>query len=505
MEENYHDNEFEKHFRKKMEGFEDVPPKMAWENISEQIPPVKKNKWKRFAWLFLLIPVCCVPVFLQLDSADSETDKADSEKTELVGDRVNPSKISDKEVNSIVEKFDTKIVEEIGMNEAILQNEESISKAEKISLNPIHRNKINVILGNEKNYNARHFKKMRPRQRLKTLPKVGVKAVQRLAGPTDSASDSLLSGTIEKDLKNEKLKIKGDKNPEKEINSVLYDSAEDIIEKSGVLSKTTIITNHTIEKQSEINLQSIFPNTDLIDSVGSILPQIVGIQKIQSKEESKPKKKWTFFVETATLYTSERIAPNKEDEWILEGNESADLTTENLGFSVGFGVSKNIYERVKLDASLNYSLLRKQLNFNYQSARPTSLSTILDSVGIVEVTPNFQKNEVSASIRYQLLSSNVGIRYQVFAEKPNQFLKFGGGLNWLFHLKTRPKGMVILEEKNWIHPSTYLGYEWNRPFGEKMTLGISPTINYYFSSLLTEKSSISAKPYSLGLNLRLSF
>ncbi|MFT5915843.1 MAG: hypothetical protein ACJAWV_001739 [Flammeovirgaceae bacterium] len=30
----------------------------------------------------------------------------------------------------------------------------------------------------------------------KTLPKIGVKAVQRLAGLTDSASDSLLSSTI---------------------------------------------------------------------------------------------------------------------------------------------------------------------------------------------------------------------------------------------------------------------------------------------------------------------
>jgi hypothetical protein len=34
----------------------------------------------------------------------------------------------------------------------------------------------------------------------KTLPKIGVKAVQRLAGPTDSTSDSLLSSTIKKML-----------------------------------------------------------------------------------------------------------------------------------------------------------------------------------------------------------------------------------------------------------------------------------------------------------------
>ncbi len=39
---------------------------------------------------------------------------------------------------------------------------------------------------------AIHFKKPRPRQRLQTLPKVGFKSVQRLAGPADSASDSLV-------------------------------------------------------------------------------------------------------------------------------------------------------------------------------------------------------------------------------------------------------------------------------------------------------------------------
>jgi hypothetical protein len=32
-----------------------------------------------------------------------------------------------------------------------------------------------------------HFKKSRPRQRLQTLPKVGFKSAQRLAGPADSA------------------------------------------------------------------------------------------------------------------------------------------------------------------------------------------------------------------------------------------------------------------------------------------------------------------------------
>ncbi len=41
-----------------------------------------------------------------------------------------------------------------------------------------------------------HFKSMKPRQRLKTLPKVGFKLVQRLAGPADSASDSLLYSSM---------------------------------------------------------------------------------------------------------------------------------------------------------------------------------------------------------------------------------------------------------------------------------------------------------------------
>jgi hypothetical protein len=50
------------------------------------------------------------------------------------------------------------------------------------------------------NRTTTHFEKSRPRQRLQTLPKVSVKPVQRLAGPADSASDSLLNedGLFEK-------------------------------------------------------------------------------------------------------------------------------------------------------------------------------------------------------------------------------------------------------------------------------------------------------------------
>ncbi len=468
MEEHNHDNEFEKRFREKMEGFEDAPSKMAWETISSQIPPARKNTWKRFAWLLLLIPVCCVPVFLHLDSADSEIDKVNSEKTEVVREKLNSNKLSDKEINSTIEKTDNQIVAE------------SVAKNEILRVKESFLEKANHTYSNKKTHTTK------PRQRVdgdshEILPKVGVKRTQRLVGTADSGdaryrSDSLLYN----------LKVK---------------TEEENLHSSN--SKNTL--NRNIEKQSETNLQSILPKMELVDSTEHNLTEIAGIQTIQPKPTGKTERKWKFFVETATLYTSERITPNQDDEWILKGNESDNFTADNIGFSVGLGMSRNISERMKLDIALNYSLLRKQLNFNYQSARPTSLSTNLDSSGVLQITPNYQQNEASAFIRYQLLTSNVGFRYQLFATKPNQFLKFGAGASWLFHLKTRPKGLVVLEEKNWVHPSAYLGYEWNYPISDKMKLGVSPTINYYFSSLLTEKSSISAKPYSLGLNLRLGF
>ena len=220
----------------------------------------------------------------------------------------------------------------------------------------------------------------------------------------------------------------------------------------------------------------------------------------ESAVEKKNKGHW--FFQLSPLYTASRVAANSSDEWLIDENqESKGLNAQNIGLSFGMGWEKQLTPRLLLDASLNYSILRKKLTFNYKSLQSPTFQTSFDSAGMLFLNPQFEERKVDGRATYQLVSSRIGLNYQPFPNKPKQWVTLGLGVDALFDLQTKPSDLLRLEEQKSLHPVAYLGYEWRTKLGNG-TLGISPNVNYYFSSLLSEQSSISNKPYTMGLRLR---
>ncbi len=238
---------------------------------------------------------------------------------------------------------------------------------------------------------------------------------------------------------------------------------------------------------------------------------------------------FSVFFQASPLYTYNRLLVNNQDDIIVfDHSDTHNLSSQNIGFSVGLGVEKQFKikrqrGRAKLPwkwyAALHYTNIAKQNYLNMQGTAPDTYEINPSGANGFMATPIYVRKDYRIASRHTLLGTQFGLKYLIRQRKVAHRIRLGITMNLL--LSTQQEDSLIfvdaaetsdiLQNDNLVNPSTSslhggisLGYHLSQSISNSISLYVEPNLNYYFTSFFDNKISVvGAKPYTVGINFGL--
>ena len=436
----YNDKNFEDAFRQKFESFEEMPDDFLWDNISSQIEQKPTPFWKRFLPFLVFLPLILKPIYFDDDTTVVTTTQATAQTPIST---LGPTHELQKETATTVVS-----------SEEIIENQKTEVAESKSAP------KTNTDLPTSKKATTTH------------------KSSKSMIGHEDYTDNRKKVFAVTKP-KIPVYIIKPDEPTEEEEEEIKNTNSE---------AKSFDITLKAFDFQPTILQQNLSLNLSLPSD-----------QKTANFRERKT----AYYAYLQPNYTLSLVTPKLNDGWLIsEQDDNSDFNINNVGVSVGLGIEKSLSKRLNLGVGLEYSFIRKELKINYQSTTPIRLITSQNSSNSVSVRPVYEQENIDANIHAQQFNVNLSLAYQLNRTKSN-YLIAGFQTGMITQFQIRPSDFMTLEKNEHFQSTISLGYEWQKKFSDKWSIGFAPQANYYFSSLLSDTSSISNRPYMIGFRLRI--
>ena len=461
------DHKFEELFKKRLGNHEEAPPPMAWEKIA---PKIGKNgfSYKRYILLLLLLLIPAgTYVWSEFGLSDTPPKKeTDLEKNTLQHQSVIPNTLDEQSHLNALKDEKNKELHPLNQND-VAQNDVNTSKKDQ-QISSDDWNQLNLY---DQNAGKDQTKSIYQDQKL-----------------THTANDH--RQIIENQKDKRELKIDA-------IDKSLHSKALGMKLK---IAKNDSSTSKEAQEEIELFRKHICLLPDLQKEM------LILANAKQPKARSEKHQEIIYFI--APNYSFERVETNRNDDLFVTSNDEINqFNTSNIGLSAGIGYRSSFGHSKRFAAfgNLEYSLLRKRTRFNVTTPIPTGQFTFFDSVGTLNIQPTFEPTAVDEIALYHLLGLRIGIDWALARSNLNKRIVLTAGLDGLLAHQLPTVDFLNLEHKSFVHPVGTLGYELSYPLSDRLRLKVMPYVSYYFSSLFTESSSITSRPYTIGFRLSLGF